>query len=84
MTTSGLEKRKKANKVHARRRCKERHGILLTRNMLSFFVKAIQRGRAEFIDRTSLTRTKWKVFYGKRYYRVIYSSSTKGIVTVLP
>jgi hypothetical protein len=69
---------------HAKQRFKERHNIKFSAKLKRYIIKQIQNNKAEFLKRTSLSRTLWMVtgFDGNKY-RVVYSKTTKSIITVL-
>lgn len=66
--------------AHAKTRAEERYNVSLNRRYYWRLVKAIQHGEAEFIRRTSNTRTVWRV----DGMVAVYSSRHKRIVTFLP
>ena len=66
--------------AHAKTRASERYHVSLNRDHYWQLVKHIQHGQAEFIQRTSNTRTVWRV----DGMVAVYSSRHKRIVTFLP
>jgi len=76
----------KANiyREHARHRAKQRYGLTLTGKDLGALAAQIRAQRARFLAKHSNTRSEWIVTHHGQPLRVIYSSSTKSIVTVLP
>ncbi len=73
-----------ARRMHARRRAEERYGLILHRRQLEEIAGLIRNGRAELLERQSHTRTKWRLSYQGRDLLVMYSSSTRQVITFLP
>lgn len=76
--------KKTCQRIHAKRRALERHGLQLNRFDLFEMVKLIQGQKAEFVERQSLRVTVWRVPWGDRKLKVVYDKVRKNIVTVLP
>jgi len=66
--------------AHAKTRAEERYNVSLNRDYYWRLVRQIQNGKAEFIQRTSNTRTVWRV----DGMIAVYSSRHKRIITFLP
>lgn len=73
----------KSNEIHAKKRAFQRTGHRCGLDTLNKFVKLIQNGEAEFIDRQSNNRTRWFVKYAERKIAVVYDKQRKSIITVL-
>lgn len=82
----GRKKRKRTAtdnyKLHAKRRSKQRLNIQLNRQDIKDIITQIQSGKAEFIKQSTRTRSLWKVSVKNKNMIVVYSKSTKTIVTV--
>lgn len=81
-------KRKRGSKAraqvsHALRRFKERFGITLYEHQYHDFIKQIQRGDAEFIDRQSHRVSRFWVKLDDQRFAVAYDKERQTIVTVL-
>lgn len=76
--------RVKNERVHARRRCLERLGFQLTREMERQLVHDIQYGNARFIARQSLTISIFLVRLNGCQTFVVYDKQHKQIVTIMP
>lgn len=68
--------------LHARRRAKQRLGEKLSKTKLAAMIRAIQRGRARPVGKTSTTRTHFLFKSGDRHYVAVYSNRMKTIITV--
>ena len=79
-----MASRKICTRRHAKKRAKERLGISLTTKLEKQIVQAIRSNKFTFVHRTSRTRIVADVDLAGRIIRVVYSKSTKQIVTVLP
>jgi len=79
----GRPSKRNSLRSHARRRCAQRHGIVLDENRRRRIITAIQAGRARFIERQSNRITVWSVPYDDGALRVVYDKRHE-IVTVLP
>ena len=77
------------DRKHAKKRMGERYEIVFTSQLCHHF-KNLIRGRrtkkanAVLLERQTLTRATWAIFYESRWIPVVYSKSTKQIVSVLP
>jgi hypothetical protein len=83
-----MKKKKKSKsesqRIHAKRRFLERHGINFTRHLRREFVKLIQTHQCHFVERQSHRVTVWDLIHEGEVYRVVYDSRTSNIVTVYP
>lgn len=68
---------------HARRRAKERLGIRLTRKVERHIISMIRAGKSVIGKRTSATRVIHSVNMAGMMIKVVYSSASKQIITVL-
>ena len=76
----------KANKIHARRRMRERYGgLLLSKDRARRILEKI-RLRDGKAKRISVSRSLWKIHLEKENItmRVVYDRKRRSIVTVLP
>lgn len=76
--------KKNAQRVHARRRMRQRFGIELGEVRRRSIVQAIQSGRARFVRRQSCRVTLWRVEVDGVEVAIVYDSKRKEIVTILP
>lgn len=76
--------KKKPHTTHAKNRCMQRYGLHLGYNKAKYFVNEIQKNRAKFVKRSSISRTVWDIVYQGITYRLVYSAKTKNIIRVLP
>jgi hypothetical protein len=75
--------KKKSQFIHAQKRLIKRHSILPSKNLFNEWVKSIQNGKAEFIDRQLNRLTRWLVEYDNKKIPVVYDKERKSIVTIL-
>lgn len=68
---------------HTKKRCEERFGITLTNKQIQGIVDDIQKGRTEFLWKTSRYRTAFRVNLLDFTVKVIYSKKKKTIITIL-
>lgn len=73
----------KAQRAHAFRRARERFDLHLTQNDHAQIVRAIQGGKAKFVERQSHRVTLWDINYSGEDLRVVYDSQRKELVTFL-
>ncbi len=79
-----LSDKKKADRLHCTRRFMERFGIHYNGEMRRRILRNIWDGKGIFVKKPTNTRTVWKgVVPGYPDILVVYSRSTKEIVTVL-
>lgn len=76
--------RKAAKHAHARLRAHERLGLDLSKRACETIVKQIQNGSATLVEWLSDTRASWIVEYQGTAMRVIYDTSIKELITVMP
>ena len=72
-----------AYRIHARRRCRKRYGLKLTRNRYAQIVADIQAGRAEYLGRSPSGRQVWLANLGTQTGIVVYDTEDKSLVTFL-
>lgn len=73
-----------AERVHAKRRAKERFGLNLTKDVRDLLRGKIKRGEGTFISRRSRRISIWRISYENIFYRVVYDKDRHEIVTFLP
>lgn len=71
--------KKQSQRIHAKRRAKERYGVELNSKDLKSLVTKIQKGDAEFVRKISLTRSVF-IVDGRK---VVYDKLRKNIATFL-
>jgi hypothetical protein len=69
---------------HARRRFRERYGIVLNEHQYKYLSQQISDNRAKFIEKQSNRVSVFELKYENQMVRVVYDKQTKQIVTVLP
>jgi len=72
-----------AQRAHAKKRFKERHGIDFNRNVRRFFISSIIDGKARFVQKQTNRVAVYDVDYNNKVYRVIYDRTRKNIITVM-
>jgi hypothetical protein len=75
-----------ASRVHSARRCFERFGFFLSDDAVSRVIATIQRGQAVALRKLSNSRTLFavEIEHHRTILPLIYSSTRKTVVTVLP
>lgn len=73
--------KKKANKMHFRRRSLERVGAIVDESKI---VRMIQTQQLEFVYRHSNNRTVYRYEFMDKFYRVVYDKERKQIITIYP
>jgi len=76
------EEKKPVATQHAKDRLIERHGEVLTDQMIDAFVQDIKSKKAKFLKNTRNSTQAWVVTYDNKKYRVIYNYRSEVIVTV--
>lgn len=76
--------RKTANFVHFRRRARERYGLEIDGHNYNALVSLVEAGKSLVSKEETNTRTKHLLKIGKILLPVIYSKTTRNLVTVLP
>lgn len=71
-------------RMHAKRRLKERYDIDYTPSLRTILINTIQRGNARFLRRTSNRTTVWRILIGSKSVICVYDKNRKEIVTFLP
>ena len=69
---------------HTATRARERYGVDLTRADYAALIRLIQRQCGVFIWSASRSRSIWRLIWQDQPLLVVYSRSTKVIVTCLP
>ena len=72
----------KSPTIHARRRAIHRIGLNLGPERNRKIIEQIQRGKARFYKRVGCNKTQWIVSLDDELFTVIYSKTSKNIVTV--
>ncbi len=69
---------------HARRRCRERHGFALNRNVIATLRAGIKNGKATFVGESHLgqNREVWAMDYGGSRLCFVIDKMTSCIITV--
>lgn len=68
---------------HARRRCKERKGIKLSKQLHQYIIKQIKQNNARFIKKERENRELWIIKCDDHIYKVVYSKEINKIITIL-
>jgi len=80
-----MPSKKKSERLHARRRARERYGIEVGNHTRRKIIQAIQGGRSKAVRRTSTNKTVHDVTLDDGFtVRVVYDKERKEIVTFLP
>ncbi len=79
----GTEKKKEAQKLHVRRRFKERFNLDFNKTVNRHFLSEILSGRAEFLLRKSNRVSYHAVEYNNEVYNVVFDRFRSQVVTVL-
>lgn len=74
----------RAQRVHAKRRARERFGLTLNRHDLRAVVRDIQAARAEHVCRQSLRVSIWRVVIGGKAMLAAYDNKRKTVATLMP
>ena len=73
-----------SERIHAKRRAKERFGLELNRHQLRELVKQIQSGKAEHLETQSNRVSIKRVKFEGSFYTVAYDKNRQTIITFLP
>jgi hypothetical protein len=76
--------KRKAQRIHAKRRFLERTGWSLTSADLDALSLQIRQGKAKFLRKQSNRVSHWEAESPRGCLRLVYDSRTKQVVTVLP
>lgn len=76
--------KKMAEKIHAKRRAKERYDLELNRHSLKDLVKLVQSCTGIFIRKKSNRVSNWLINYQGKDLLVSYDKIRKTIITFLP
>lgn len=79
-----LTKTYRARRVHAVRRLYERYDLQLSRHDYQELCRLIQRRQATLLERQTCSRLKLLVNYRGHDIIVVYSTTTRQVVTALP
>jgi len=75
--------KKQAQIQHAKRRCAERLGVVISRKDIKDMVNRIQQGDGEFVRKQSNRVTLWKMDIAGQEATVVYDKLRKTIVSVI-
>jgi hypothetical protein len=78
-----VKDKKTCQDLHARRRAKERFGLVFESKDQQKITKKIQAGEAYFIKQQSDRISIYDVKYNGSLIRIVYDSGTQQIVTVM-
>lgn len=73
-----------AQKQHAKRRARERYGLLINKIDIENMINDIQSNKGEFVFRSSNRATIWKLVCKGKEVLVVYDKLRSQIVTFLP
>lgn len=76
--------KKKAQKIHAKRRALQRYSIELNKSLHKDWIHQIQNGVAKFVERQSNRISVYEILVEGKIIPVVYDKIRKNIVTVLP
>ena len=79
-----MPSKRKAQKQHAKKRARERYGLLVNKIDIENLINAIQNNKGEFIYRSSNRATVWKLKCKGKEVLVVYDKLRGQIVTFLP
>jgi len=69
---------------HAQKRFLQRAGFWFDGSLNTLFIKQIQNGKAEFVEKQSHRVSVWLIPFRANKYKCVYDKQRKQIVTVLP
>lgn len=73
-----------AQKRHAKRRARERYGLLINKIDVENMINDIQNNKGEFVYKSSNRATIWKLMCKGKEVLVVYDKLRGQIVTFLP
>jgi len=76
--------KKKAERIHSKRRAKERYNLDLTQDIRDRLRGKIKKQKGKFLYRKSLRVSVWEVEHENKLYKIVYDKLRKEIVTFLP
>lgn len=79
-----LMNKKKAQRIHAKRRALERYGLEVTEEVRDNLKSKVARGDGVFLYRTSRRVSVWELTLEGNEYRIAYDKNRKEIITFLP
>lgn len=82
--TGCLVNKKKAERIHARRRAAERFHLDVTEEVRNLLKSKIKKGEGIFLYRNSRRVSVWSLSLNEQTYKVVYDKQRKEIVTFLP
>ncbi len=77
-----MKPKKSANIIHFKRRFFERYGLYINNESIKRIVKDIQNNRAEYLEKSTNTRSIWEITFEGNKYPVLYDKNTKTLITV--
>lgn len=79
-----MKSKKMCEKIHAKRRAKERYDLSLNRHDLRKLIKLVQACKGIFIRKRSNRVSNWLINYQGKDLLVSYDKIRKTIITFLP
>lgn len=76
--------RKQIQRLHARRRARERYGLNLSNKDITQIVRSIRSGGSISTTKQTNTRTLHVIIYDGQEMRVIYDNKRHNVCTFLP
>lgn len=76
--------KKKAQRIHARRRAMERFGLNLTEKVRSEIIDKIRNNESQPLERSSPIKSIHAVRYDGEVYAVVYDKRRKELASLLP
>lgn len=73
-----------AQRLHAKRRAKQRYGLELKREDLAAIARQIQSGHSTCVAKQSVRVTIHRLEWQGTYFEVVYDRERKNVVTFLP
>jgi hypothetical protein len=81
--SNALLTKRQAERIHAKRRAKERFNMELTPEMRDKIIGKIRQGKAILVERQSLRTSKYMLVVSDQLVLVIYDKNRHEIVTLL-
>lgn len=79
-----MNRKKRGQRIHVKKRASERFGISLNRDNIKDLVHMIQKQLGTFVMKISGSKTSWVLSYKQNKFYVAYDKNTKNIATVMP
>jgi hypothetical protein len=76
--------KKRALRVHAKRRAKTRYGLTINKFRRRQIVCLIQGEKGRFLKRHSRRVSEWEIVFEGKKLRLLYDRNRKEIITFLP